>query len=333
MLDTVSAPAPPASYPAESVGRHRVERVPTARADETIAGVLARIAAVASWDSLTYVYVLDAERRPIGLVTIEELFAGPPSATLGERMRRDLEVVRPLDDQERAAVIAIDRELDAVPVVDENGAFEGAVDYDGLLEILHHEHVEDLLRRGGVRTHRPIADALDGRVRDLVGLRLPWLLLGLAGGMVATALVELFEPALRRELALAFFIPVIVYMSDAVGTQTETIYVRSLALGRRDVGRYLAREARVGLTIGAICALLMAAFALLWFGSTRVAAIVGMAMFASIAIATLIGVAVPWTLERLGRDPAFGSGPLATVVQDLLSLLVYFGVASLVLLA
>jgi magnesium transporter len=77
----------------------------------------------------------------------------------------------------------------------------------------------------------------------------------------------------------------------------------------------------------------MAAFALLWFGSTRVAAIVGMAMFASIAIATLIGVAVPRTLERLGRDPAFGSGPLATVVQDLLSLLVYFGVASLVLLA
>lgn len=151
-------------------------------------------------------------------------------------------------------------------------------------------------------------------------------MLGLAGAAVAAAITAYFEEDLRSNLALALFLPGIVYLADAVGTQTETIVIRGLSVGvpiHRVAKSELVTGLLVGLTIS-ICFVPVAAL----FGSLSLAVAVALALFAAVCTATTVAMFLPWLLTRLGKDPAFGSGPLATVVQDLLSITIYFFIAS-----
>jgi magnesium transporter len=159
--------------------------------------------------------------------------------------------------------------------------------------------------------------------------RFPWLLVGLAGALLAADFVGRFEGYLQETVMLAFFIPGIVYLADAVGTQTETIVVRGLSVGvtmRRMVRRELLAGLVIGFTLAAI------AGPLVWWrwGDAAVALAVGLALFAACSTATLAAMLLPWLFSICGRDPAFGSGPLATVIQDLLSILIYFAIAAAV---
>jgi magnesium transporter len=146
--------------------------------------------------------------------------------------------------------------------------------------------------------------------------------------MASAAIVGSFEQELQEEVLLAFFVPAVVYMADAVGTQTETVVIRAMSIGI-PVRAMLVRELLTGLVIGTLVGLAFVPFAAAIWGDARVAATVGISLTVSCAVATLVAMALPYGLARLGRDPAFGSGPLATVVQDLLSILAYFGIAAL----
>jgi magnesium transporter len=158
--------------------------------------------------------------------------------------------------------------------------------------------------------------------------RLPWLVVGLAGALAAAFIVGSFEDRLRSNVALAFFIPGIVYMADAVGTQTETLVIRGLSVGVqiRDV---VKREIVTGLLVGLAIAALFLPVAL-WQWDYDVAVAAALALLAACSMATLVAMLLPWLLSRAGKDPAFGSGPLATVVQDLSSILIYFGIVVLI---
>ena len=148
-------------------------------------------------------------------------------------------------------------------------------------------------------------------------------MMGLAGAMVATVLVGAFEKRLESNVLLAFFVPGIVYMADAVGTQTEAVLIRAMSAGV-SVRSILGRELASGLVIGAVIGSAFFAFSLVGWGDVHVALAVGLALWASCSIATLVAVALPALLQRIGLDPAFGSGPISTVVQDILSIAVYF---------
>lgn len=158
--------------------------------------------------------------------------------------------------------------------------------------------------------------------------RLPWLGLGLLGAMASAVVVGRFEDEIRYEVLLAFFVPAVVYMADAVGTQTETVVIRGLALGI-PIASVFARELLTGLVIGALLGSAFFAFVLAIWCEADVASAVGISLAISCPIASLVAMALPYGLARLGRDPAFGSGPLATVIQDLLSIVAYFAVALL----
>ncbi len=138
-----------------------------------------------------------------------------------------------------------------------------------------------------------------------------------------------FEARLESTVMLAFFLPGLVYLADAVGTQTETVIVRGLSVGVA-MRRMVRRELLVGLAIG--LGLALAAGPLVWWrwGEADIAFSVGLSVFAACSTATVAAMALPWLLDVLGLDPAFGSGPLATVIQDLLSILIYFAIASAV---
>jgi len=154
-------------------------------------------------------------------------------------------------------------------------------------------------------------------------------LVGLVGALLSADIVGAFEGQLKEAVVLAFFIPGIVYLADAVGTQTETVVIRGLSVG---VGlRQMARpELLSGLLMGLALSLICFPIALWRWGDSEVAIAVSLSLLAACSVATLIAMTLPWAIQRLGKDPAYGSGPLATVIQDLLSILIYFVIASYV---
>jgi len=188
-----------------------------------------------------------------------------------------------------------------------------------------------MARLGGFLKNSTIAHlASEEPVRWRFWHRIPWLLLGLAGAFAAADIVGYFETRLEEKLVLAFFIPGIVYMADAVGTQTETVLVRGLSVGV-GIGRVLRLELLSGLYIGLALALIATPLVLWRWQDRDVALTVGLSIFAACSTATIVAMILPWLLNRCGLDPAFGSGPLATVLQDLLSIVLYFAIAAAIL--
>lgn len=293
---------------------------PKARAGDVVASLTG-----GSFDSATDVAVLDGERL-VGLVPIERLLAAPTETPVGE-LARDAPTITPDADLETAARQAAAAGARSVAVVEADGRFVELVPPERLLQVLELEHEEDMARLGGFITRAQVArTAADESLARRLWHRLPWLAIGLAGAMASAVIVGWFEDELRRQVLLALFIPAVVYMADAVGTQTETLVIRGMAAGipiREVFGRELATGVITGVIIGAA----FFPFALALWGEASVAGSVALALGISCSIATLVAMVLPYVLARLGRDPAYGSGPLATVIQDLFSVIVYFAVA------
>ena len=310
----------------EIVASHLVQSAARAGSEETAGGVLERLA-VEKPANVELVLVTDGQSRLQGVVPIEKLIAAPAQAKLRDIASHAFPSVGPDTDQERAASLALHHGVDALPVVDAGGRALGVMPSQALLQILRREHVEDLHRLAGIereaaQARHAIEDPPLRRARH----RLPWLLVGLAGSALALAAMAAFESTLSTTIAVAFFVPGIVYLADAIGTQTEAIAVRRLSLTHAGLARLLAGELRTGMLLGAVLG--VASFFPVWlvFGELRLAAAVASAIFAAGTIAAGLGLALPWWIARTGRDPAYGSGPLATVIQDVLSLVVYLGV-------
>ncbi len=310
----------------EAAAPQATKRVPTASRGQTVAEVLGALPGV-EYDTAAVVVVLDGGRLE-GVVSIESLFAAPGDRTLGELMDPEPPTVGPGVDQEIAAWRAVRRGESVLTVSGEEGDYRGVIPADRLLEILLTEHDEDLTRLGGL-----LKDTASARSASLEPVprrfrhRLPWLVLGLAGALLAAGFVARFEDALQRTVMLAFFMPGIVYLADAVGTQTETVVVRGLSVGV-SIRRMVVRELAAGLAVGVALAIIAWPLILVLWGERVVATVVALALFAACSTATVAAMALPWAFNRFGRDPAFGSGPLATVVQDLLSIVIYFSIAS-----
>ncbi|HSH31894.1 MAG TPA: magnesium transporter [Candidatus Saccharimonadales bacterium] len=183
------------------------------------------------------------------------------------------------------------------------------------------------------KTLGPIyADDATENVSLLLRLRLPWLIAGLLLGGITTLVVSRFETTLEADVRLAFFIPIIVYMSGAVGAQTESIYVHNLNKHQATLRVYLIKELALGLMLGAIFGAILALFAFVVFGAQAVATTVGLAMFTGVATASIVGLIVPTILKREHQDPSVGAAPVVTAIQDLISLLIYFVIASTIIL-
>lgn len=175
-------------------------------------------------------------------------------------------------------------------------------------------------------------DVIAERVDHLIERRVPWLLIGVLGGLLATIIVSKYESILSADIRLAFFMPIIVYLSDAVGVQTETIYVRALA-GKKKVkfAKYILKESLVGLGLGVISGTVLGLFAAYWLDSNEIGLTIGLTMLINITIAPLLAIFIPSILYKEHADPALGAGPVATIMQDLISLLVYFFVISIII--
>lgn len=199
------------------------------------------------------------------------------------------------------------------------------MDKDTIIQSIHHH------KSMGHLAHQPITDIVKFNTIRLVRVRLPWLLIGLVGGMVATLIVRYFEGALLEKLALAFFIPVIVYMSDAVGTQTETLFIRALVIEKIDLAKYLVKEILVGFLLGIPLGVLLFIYSMFMFNDFDISLIVALSIVVSSVCSVIIATLVPLALRYFGRDPAIGAGPFTTIVQDIFALFIYFTIAAVII--
>ncbi|WDT74421.1 MAG: magnesium transporter [Candidatus Manganitrophus sp.] len=315
---------PRQNHHAETAEQHLVTRIPTAQIEEEVGAVIARLPEK-GFDTLEAVYIVDEKERLQGFLPLSVLFATRRHRRLREVMAPPPPAVHADVDQERVVGLAVRHNLTAVPVVGLDRRLLGVVPAQALLQILRREHVEDLHRLAGIRRETASArNAMEAppirRTRD----RLPWLLVGLIGSFIATFIMSRFEGLLSARVAVSFFVPGIVYLADAIGTQTEAVAVRGLSLSHLPLRQLLGSELRTGFLIG----LSLAGFSVpaIWlaFGDFPLALAVGLAIITAGTIATTVGLFFPWLLSRLGKDPAFGSGPTATILQDVLSILIYF---------
>lgn len=278
-------------------------------------------------ETINYIYVVDKKRKLLGIFSIKEIFRRSEETVVEEIMEKEIIKVRPHTDQERVAILALKNNLKAIPVVDREGKFLGIVPSDIILNILHSENVEDFLKAAGI--HSPLQKVLKGSPLFLAKIRLPWLILGLLGGILAAYIIDFFEAPLKSHFVLAAFIPLMLYLASAAGTQTETLFIRSLVLNSRiDIKKYLFREIKTAFLIALGLGILLSLISVFWFNSPYfIGIILGTSLFFTVLAAILVGIFVPWVLQEFKKDPAIGTGPFATIIRDILSLVIYFVIA------
>ncbi len=309
----------------DEIANHSTARVPVIAPAQSAAAAR-RYMAGRSFDSVEEIVVLD-QGRLVGLLALSRLLEAPGEVPVAELADPDPVVIRAGEAEEKAAWQLVRRQQSNLVVLDAGDCFVGLVPAHQLLGRLLAQHDEDAARLGGylASSGRARLAAEEPIVRRLLH-RLPWLLVGLVGAMASALLVGSFEAELSKNVLLAFFVPAVVYMADAVGTQTETLLIRGMSASI-DMRTVIRRELVTGVLIGLLVGLAFFPFALVGWGDGDVALGVALALIGSCSIATSVATFLPRLLARLGSDPAFGSGPLATIVQDLLSIAVYFAIA------
>lgn len=165
----------------------------------------------------------------------------------------------------------------------------------------------------------------------LLHMRIPSLIIGLFLGIMLSFTTSRFEEVLANNIEIAFFIPFIVYMADAVGTQTQNIYVRDLKTGHASFKKYLIKETSLGFLLGVLSSIVVGVITFVWFASIRLTMSVSLAMFGAILMAPLVSLLVTKIFQLEHNDPAVGSGPIATVIQDTLSIFIYGLIASAIM--
>jgi magnesium transporter len=316
----------------QSVAHYLVTDVPTAGPQDR-AGSVRELLTGRRYGVASHIFVLDSAGRLAGVVEIGELMAASAGAPLAELMRQpNCHAVRPDTDRELAASMAIRAEVSALAVVGEDGRFVGAVPASALMTILRDEHLEDLHHLVGILSKSEAARAaLEASPLRRALFRLPWLLIGLAGSAIITAIMAQFEAPLSSHIAVAFFIPALVFLTDSAGTQSETIAVRSFSLSETSLFALLAAEVGTAIVVGLVLSALALPLIWVFFGDVKLGLAVAVSLFFATAVATAVGVLLPWIFNRLGFDPALSSGPIATAFQDGATLLIYLATATALL--
>ncbi|CDG65124.1 Mg2+ transporter [Methanobacterium sp. MB1] len=318
-------------YPEMSAGYNMISDVPVFKANTTLAEIEKTLEDEAQqYSTLDYIYLTDENNTLAGVISIKNLLASDDkNLKANDVMVSDLVTTDITNDQENVVYLALSHGLKSVPVVNEEGGFMGVVPYDTILQIFNQEVQSDVFNFGGI-FHRVGEEytTIHSSALQMIRSRLPWLIIGVIGGSVAASLVAQFEELLSSFIALASFIPVMVYMSDAAGAQTEALIIRSMALETHlNVRKYLTREIIVATTLAVISGLFAAFLAYTTRQSLMLGVIIFLALFFSMIASVTINTFAPLILKKFNYDPASATGPLATIFSDIATLAIYLAVA------
>ena len=323
------------AYPERSAGGIMSPSFFSVHQDVTIAEATRRIQTAEELPQhVQYLYVVDEHERLVGVIGLRDLVLSKPDQPIHSVMATELVTVTADTDQEKVAEAASRYDLVAIPVVDDQRRLLGVVTIDDIVDVLREEATEDILRMAGAG--QKLIDTRDFAISFRA--RLPWLGAAAAGGLMVAISLQGFEEALRAVPALALFMPVVAGMGGNVGTQSSTIVVRGIAVGYVEtsrIGRLVIREVALGASLGMIYGIAIALLAPL-LGTTGsdpfgLGLVITLGMVGSMIIAAAVGTCVPLIMHRLDIDPAIATGPFVTTSVDILGLLLYFWLATILL--
>ena len=318
-------------FPANSAGRLMQSDIVSARSFWTVGRLIDSFRKGKSLpQEFLEIYIVDAKNRPIGVVRVHEVLRSPRGKKLASLMDKAPRLIPAAMDREEVANRFRDYHLVAAAVVDKDGQLLGVITADDVLEVVHEEAGEDILRLGGVGGDA----ALSLSLWRAAGGRMTWLVVNLATAIFASYVISLFDATLQQMVALAILMPIVASMGGNAGTQTLTVAVRALAtqeLVSVNALRVVWREAGIGLINGIGLALITAVVGWLWFASPALGWLLLAAMLINMLTAALAGILVPLGLQRAGVDPAIASVVFVTAVTDVVGFVAFLGLASLFL--
>lgn len=283
-------------------------------------------------ETIYQAYVIDAERRLIGTVSLRELIVAPGEARVEALMKREVVFARADEPRRVAAELIARYDLIAVPVINGGERLVGIVTYDDAMDVDAEETTDMFHKAGGGLGHLG-ASLRDASVQLLYRKRVFWLVLLVFGNVFSGAGIAAFEDTIAAHVALVFFLPLLIDSGGNAGSQAATLMVRALATGEArlaDWGRMLGREFAVAALLGVTMAVAVSVLGLLR-GGPEIALVVALSMVAIVVVGSTIGMSVPFVLSRLNRDPATASAPLITSIADISGVLIYFAIATALL--
>lgn len=322
-----------AAYPEDTVGAIMTSEYALLEPGLTAYAAVERLRQEApDKETIYHAYVVDAQRRLIGVVSLRGLIVAPSTTTVEALMTRDVVSVR-ADAPVRDAINAIDRyDLIAVPVTDGDDALVGIVTVDDVLESAEHSATEDFQKGGGSLSLKS-ASLLDVSAWLLYRKRVFWLVVLVFGNLLSSAGIAYFEDTIASYIALVFFLPLLIGSGGNAGSQASTLMVRSLATGDvrlRDWGRMLRREFAVAGLLGLTMAVAVVPIGI-YRGGHEIALTTSLSMVLIVLTGSVVGMSLPFLLSRLRLDPATSSAPLITSICDAIGVVIYLSIAVVVL--
>jgi len=280
-------------------------------------------------ETIYYIYVLDKYDRLSGVVTLKQLVLADPRTRIKKIMHRN-PVTVPVDmDQEQVAKEISKYDFISLPVVDYIGRMKGIITFDDLMDVMKEEDTEDMYKFGAAG--KPPDDYLASNPLSIVKHRMIWLFVLIMLGFVTGTVMELYSGILAKFVALAVFIPLLMEVGGNAGTQATTVVVRGLATGEvklKDIWKVVKKEFAIGIILGIGLGALSLMRAVFFQKEPLFWATVGLTTIATVVVSTTIGSVLPLLCKKLGFDPAVMSGPLITTIVDITSLVIYFEIAS-----
>jgi magnesium transporter len=311
-------------FPDDSAGGVMAREIVAVPADVSVDQAILevrRLAESREIEDIYAIYVVDEMGFLRGVASLQDILLAKEGQSVGDIMDPDVISVDAMMDQEEVAQVARKYDLASVPVVDTAGLLLGRVTLDDVYDITLEEAEEDIHHLAGTDE-----EVLEHSSMVIVRERLPWLLVGLFGGMMAALLMSLFEGNLRVMLEASFFVPVVMGMGGAVGIQSSTIVVRGLATGELQVSDFWQRgwrEMKVSFVASLVCGIILLGVVWLWLGDGLQAMVIATALAVVMVQASVIGALIPLILKKRGIDPAIATGPFITTTNDILGLSVY----------
>ncbi len=316
-------------YPPETAGRLMTNRYVWIRHYYTVKDAIDKLKVFAEIaESLNYLYVIDDNKKLIGVVSYRDLILADVNEKIKDIMFERVISVTVDTDQEKVARVIEKYDFLAVPVVEKDNVLVGIVTIDDVIDVVIREATEDIEKLSASGK----AIGFDTKAFVAAYRRLPWLILLLLIGLISGTIISRFEETLQKVVALAFFMPMIAGMTGNTGTQSLAVVVRGLItrdIDKKLVFHLIMRELRVGIIIGIICGVFISIIAFAWQGNPFFGLVVGSSLVMTLIIGTLAGTIIPLVLYKLNIDPAVASGPLITTLNDILSLTIYFGIATI----
>jgi|LauGreStaDraftv2_3_1035109.scaffolds.fasta_scaffold00887_5 magnesium transporter len=314
------------SYEEETAGSLMAVELVKANLNWTVGQCIEEIRTQAeNVDVIYVVYVIDDMERLVGIITLKNLILAEPKAHLADVYNKTVISVATSTKIIEVANTTKKYDLVVLPVVDPLGRLVGRITVDDVVDLIKEEADEDYQLMSGITAD---VDATD-KVWVLSRARLPWLLIGLLGGIASSRILGVYEDQIMIHPEMAFFIPLIAAMGGNVGVQSSAIVVQGLAndtLGTKNIGQKILKEIRVALINGIICSSLILAYNLAFYHSYELAITVSIALITVIIFASIFGTFIPMFLNQIKIDPAIATGPFITTSNDLLGIVIYFSV-------